>query len=169
MSDVRLVPHYTIAPQSCLDEHGGLDLGAYRGIDIGAVHQAMQAAIERLRERLAPAGRLDRLDLVVDFAGAAPPLPRPTLLVGRWLPDGFVGYAGTIERKGSSKTRAIKLPRALSGTDFEIYAYQVDGEARRLGTARDAALEYVPWKRGAYWALACHPTECFVIAAARVL
>jgi len=169
VSDVRLVPRYQVTPTSCLDEHGGLDLGTYRGIDIGAVHQAMQAAIERLRERLAPAGRLDRLDLVVDFAGAAPPLPRPTLLVGRWLPAGFVGYAGAIERKGTSKTRAIKLPRALSGTDFEIYAYQVDGEARRLGTARDAALEYVPWKRGAYWALACHPAECFVIAAARVL
>jgi len=169
VSDVRLVPRYQVTPASCLDEHGGLDLGTYRGIDIGAVHQAMQAAIERLRERLAPAGRLDRLDLVVDFAGAAPPLPRPTLLVGRWLPDGFVGYAGAIERKGTSKTRAIKLPRALAGTDFEIYAYQVDGEARRLGTARDAALEYVPWKRGAYWALACHPAECFVIAAARVL
>jgi len=169
VSDVRLVPRYQVTPASCLDEHGGLDLGTYRGIDIGAVHQAMQAAIERLRERLAPAGRLDQLDLVVDFAGAAPPLPRPTLLVGRWLPDGFVGYAGAIERKGTSKTRAIKLPRALAGTDFEIYAYQVDGEARRLGTARDAALEYVPWKRGAYWALACHPAECFVIAAARVL
>ena len=170
VSDVRLVPRYQVTPASCLDEHGGLDLGTYRGIDISSVHQAMQAAIERLRERLAPTGRLDRLDLVVDFTGAPPPLPRPTLLVGRWRPTGFEGYAGTIERKGTSRTRAIKLPRALSGTDFEIYAYQVDGEARRLGTARDAApLEYVPWKRGAYWALACHPTECFVIAAARVL
>ena len=170
VSDVRLVPRYQVTPASCLDEHGGLDLGTYRGIDIAAVHQAMQAAIARLRERLGPTGRLDRLDLVVDFTGAPPPLPRPTLLVGRWLPDGLVGYAGAIERKGTSKTRAIKLPRALWGTDFEIYAYQVDGEARRLGTAHDAApLEYVPWKRGAYWALACHPTECFVIAAARVL
>jgi hypothetical protein len=61
------------------------------------------------------------------------------------------------------------LPKELVGTDYEIYAYQVSGEARRLGTARDASLGYVPWKRGAYWALACHPTECFVFAAARVL
>ena len=169
VSDVTLVPRYQVTPASCLDEHGGLDLGTYRGIDIGSVHKAMQAAIERLRERLGPTGRLDRLDLVVGFVGAPPPLPRPTLLVGRWLPTGFEGHAGIIERKGSSKTRAIKLPKELVGTDDEIYAYQVSGEARRLGTARDATLEYVPWKRGAYWALACRPTECFVIAATRVL
>jgi hypothetical protein len=169
VSDVTLVPRYQVTPASCLDEHGGLDLGTYRGIDIGSVHKAAQAAIERLRERLAPTGRLDRLDLVVGFVGAPPPLPRPTLLVGRWLPTGFEGHAGLIERKGTSKTRAIKLPKELVGTDDEIYAYQVSGEARRLGTARDARLEYVPWKRGAYWALACRPTECFVIAAARVL
>ena len=62
-----------------------------------------------------------------------------------------------------------QLPKELAGTDFEIYAYQVSGEARRLGTAQDPTLEYEPWKRGAYWALACHPTECFVIAATRVL
>jgi hypothetical protein len=169
VSDVTLVPRYRVTPASCLDEHGGLDLGTYRGIDITAVHKAMRAAVERLRERLAPTGQLDRLDLVVDFVGAPPPLPRPTLVVGRWLPAGFEGHAGAIERKGSSKTRAIKLPKELVGTDYEIYAYQVSGEAHRLGTARDARLEYVPWKRGAYWALACHPTECFVIAAARVL
>jgi hypothetical protein len=169
VSDVRLIPRYQVTPASCLDEQGGLDLGTYRGIDIDAVHRAAEAAIERLRERIAPTGRLDRLDLVVGFIGATPPLPRPTLLVGRWLPAGFERHAGAIERKGTSKTRAIKLPTELVGTDYEIYAYQVSGEARRLGTARDPALEYVPWKRGAYWALACHPTECFVIAAARVL
>jgi hypothetical protein len=169
VSDVKLVPRYQVTPASCLDEHGGLDLGTFRGIDIDAVHKAAEAAIERLRDRIAPAGRLDRLDLVVGFIGAPPALPRPTLLVARWLPTGFEHHAGAIERKGSSTTRAIKLPGELAGTDYEIYAYQVGGEARRLGTARDRTLEYVPWKRGAYWALACHPTECFVIAAARVL
>jgi len=172
VSDVRLVPRYQLTPSSCLDEHGGLDLGTYRGIDITSLHRAMQSAIEALRGRLAqltPPGRLDRLDLVVDFTGAAPVLPRPTLLVGRWLPTGFERYAGVIERKGTSKTRTIKLPKELIGTDVEIYAYQVNGLARRLGTARDPVLEYVPWKRGAYWALACRPTECFVIAAARVI
>jgi hypothetical protein len=168
VSDVKLVPRYQVTPASCLDEHGGLELGTFRGIDIAAVHQAAEAAIERLRARIAATGRLDRLDLVVDFIGTPPALPRSTLVVARWLPSGFERHAGAIERRGTSKTRAIKLPGELVGTDYEIYAYQVSGEARRLGTARDPALEYVPWKRGAYWALACHPTECFVIAAARV-
>jgi uncharacterized protein DUF6056 len=166
VSDVTLVPRYQATPASCLDEHGGLDLGSQLGIDIGAVHQAARAAIARLRARLAPTGRLDRLDLVVGFVGAAPRLPRPTLLVGRWLPAGYEGHTGLIERTGTANRRAIKLPAELIGTDVEIYAYQVGGEARRLGTARDASWEYVPWKRGAYWALACHPTECFVLAAA---
>lgn len=169
VSDVRLVPRYQVTPASCLDEHGGLELGSYRGIDIGSVQKAALAAIERLRERIAPAGRLDRLDLVVEFTGATPKLPRPTLVVARWLPTGFEAHAGAIERRGSSTTRAVVLPPALRGTDLEVFAYQVNGEARRLGTARDAALEYVPWKRGAYWALACRPSECFVIAAARLL
>ena len=169
VSDVRLVPRYQVSPPGCLDEHGGLDLGSYRGIDITAVHRAADAAIEGLRARLAPAARLDALDLVVEFAGAPPPLPRPTLLVTRWRPDRVERYAGAIERRGAGKTRTIRLPRELVDTDVEIYAYQVSGEARRLGTGRDRALTYVPWKRGAYWALACRPTECFVIAAARAI
>lgn len=168
VSDVRLVPRYQVAPALCLDQRGGLELDGYRGIDVGSIHKAAEAAIDRLRDRIAPA-RLEQLDVVVDFEGAAPPLPRPTLLLGRWRPSGYEGHTGAIERRGSSRVRAVKLPRELAGTDFEIYAYQVSGQARRLGTARDPALEYVPWKRGAYWALACHPTECFVIAAARVL
>jgi len=172
VSDVELVPRYQVTPASCLDQHGGLELGSYRGIDINAVHDAALAAIERLRDRLAPSGRLDRLDLTVGFTGAPPALPRPTLLVGRWLPSGFERYAGAIDRSGSSRTRAIKLPRQLAGTYVEIYIYQVNGEARRLGNGKDATtatrFEYLPWKRGAYWALACWPTECFVIAAARV-
>lgn len=169
VSDVRLVPRYQVSPPSCIDEHGGLELGKLRGIDITSVHKAAQAAIEDLRQRLAPSGRLDRLDLVVEFAGATPKLPRPTLVVARWLPTGFEAYAGAIERRGSSTTRAVVLPPALRGTDLEVYAYNVNGEARRLGTARDARLEYIPWKRGAYWALACRPSECFVLAAARLL
>jgi hypothetical protein len=170
VSDVQLVPRYQVTPPTCLDEHGGLELGSYRGIDLASVHQAALSAIERLRTRIAPTGRLDRLDLVVGFVGAQPPLPRPTLVVARWLPTGFEHYAGEITRKGTSKTRSIKLPKALGGSDVEIVIYQVNGEAKSLGNARSqAAFEYVPWKRGAYWALACKPTECFVIAAGRVL
>lgn len=168
VSDVRLAPRYQVTPAGCLDERGGLDLGTYRGIDIGSVHRAALAAIEQLRARIAP-GRLDRLDLVVEFTGTPPALPRPTLIVARWRPTGFEAHAGAIERKGRSTTRAIQLPPALRGTDLEVFVYRVNGEARRLGTARDAALEYIPWRRGTYWALACGASECFVIAAARAL
>ena len=72
-----------------------------------------------------------------------------------------------------TRTRSVVLPAALRGTDLEIYVYHLGGPAggvaRRLGTARDPTLEFLPWSRGGYWALACNPDECFVIAAARVL
>jgi hypothetical protein len=168
VSDVRLIPRYQVTPPGCLDERGGLELGTYRGLDIGSVHRAALAAIEQLRARIAPA-TLDRLDVVVEFAGTPPALPRPTLVVARWLPTGFEAHAGAIERKGRTTTRAIQLPAPLRGGDLEIYIYRVNGEARRLGTARDPVLSYVPWRRGTYWALACGRSECFVIAAARVL
>lgn len=169
VSDVRLVPHYTVSPPACLDERGGIELGAFRALDVGTLHEAMKKGIDRLRDRLGATGRLDALDLTVDFLGDPPPLPRPKLLLGRWTPTSFEGWAGVIERKGAGKTRTVTLPEELRGTDMEIYIYRVGNEARRLGTARDGALDYVPWKRGAYWALACKPAECFVIAATRLL
>jgi hypothetical protein len=172
ISDVQLVPRYTISPASCLDQYGGIDLGIVRGLDITSIHHAMLGVIDRLRDRLAhasPPGALERLDFVVDFQGTPPPLPRPRLVVGRWLPSGFEVHAGLIERRGATRTRQVKLPKELVDTDYEIYVYPVGGEARRLGTAHDTKLEYSPWQRGAYWALACHPDECFVIATARVL
>ena len=164
VSDVRLVPHYDLVPASCLDEHGGLELDAYRGLDVSSIQKAMIGGVAQLRERLGVT-HLDKLDLTVEFAGERPTMPRPTLLVGRWRPTGFEGYAGQIVRKSRSTTRDVVLPKKLVGTDFEIYIYQVSGEAKRLGTARDAKLQYVPWKSGAYWALACRPEECFVFVA----
>ncbi|MDB4959110.1 MAG: hypothetical protein JWO36_6679 [Myxococcales bacterium] len=164
VSDVRLVPHYDLVPASCLDEHGGLELDTYRGLDISSIQKAMVTGVEQLRGRLG-AARLDKLDLAVEFAGERPETPRPTLLVGRWRPTGLEAYAGQIVRKSRATTRDIVLPKELAGTDFEIYIYQVSGEAKRLGTARDAKLQYVPWKSGAYWALACRPQECFVFVA----
>lgn len=169
VSDVRLVPRYQIEPESCLDDHGGLDLPDYRGLDVATIQAAMQLAIERLRARLGTAGQLDRLDLAVEFSGAAPALPRPTLWIGRWQPSGLTAYAGSIERRGRSLVRDVRIPDALRSTDREIYIYRVGGEARRLGAARDASVSYEPWTRGAYWALACSPDDCFVIAAARAL
>ncbi|MBL0217008.1 MAG: hypothetical protein IPQ07_24430 [Myxococcales bacterium] len=169
VSDVRLAPRYVLSPPSCLDEHGGLELGAFRSLDVASLHKAMKAGIARLEDRLGSKGRLDQLELAVDFLGEPPPLPRPRLLLGRWTPTQFEGWAGVIERKGAGKTRTVTLPKELRGSDLEIFIYRVGDEARRLGTGRDEALDYQPWKRGAYWALACNPSECFVIAATRLL
>jgi hypothetical protein len=166
VTDVRLVPRYQVVPASCIDEHGGLELDGYRGLDLGSIQDSMREGVAQLLGRLGTA-RLDQLDLTVEFAGARPQLPRPSLLVGRWRPTSFEGYAGKIVRKSRSTTRDIVLPKQLVGTDFEIYIYQVGGEAKRLGTGRDTKLQYVPWKTGAYWALACRPQECFVFVALR--
>lgn len=169
VSDVRLAPRYVLTPASCLDQHGGIELGAFRSLDVASLHKAMKTGIDRLRERLGTSGRLDALELAVDFLGDPPPLPRPKLLLGRWTPTTFEGWAGVIERKGVGRTRSVVLPKELKGTDVEIYIYRVGSDAKRLGTGRDAVLDYEPWKRGAYWALACKPAECFVIAATRLL
>jgi hypothetical protein len=173
VTDVRLVAHATVTPASCLDEHGGFEITGFRGLDVASIQHAMLDGIARTRARLGAAGRLDRLDLAVELVGAPPALPRRTLLIGRWRPDRFDAWAGEIARRGVTRTRSIVLPAALRGTDLEIYVYHLGGPAggvaRRLGTARDATLEFLPWSRGGYWALACNPDECFVIAAARVL
>ena len=164
VSDVRLVPHYELEPASCLDDHGGLELDAYRGLDVASIQKAMQDGIAPLRARLGTAG-LDKLDLAVDFVGDRPALPRKTLLVGRWRPDRFEGWAGTIARKTRSTTRDVVVPKTLP-RDLEIFIYAVGGVAKRLGTSNGEPLQYVPWRSGTYWALACRVDECFVIAAA---
>jgi hypothetical protein len=106
-------------------------------------------------------------------ARAPPALPRKTLLIGRWRPDRFDAWAGEIARRGVTRTRSIVLPAALRGTDLEIYVYHLGGPAggvaRRLRTARDATWSTCHGRGGGYWALACNPDECFVIAATRVL
>ena len=169
ISDVRLTPHYTASPPSCLDDHRGFELGAFRSLDVASLHTAMKSGIGRLRERLGGCGRLEALELSVDFLGDPPPLPRPRLLLARWTPTSFEGWAGSIEHNGPGRSRLITVPADLRGKDWEIYIYRVGDEFRRLGTARSATLEYQTWRHGAYWALACNPSECFVIAAARLL
>lgn len=173
VTDVRLVAHATVTPASCLDEHGGFEITGFRGLDVASIQHAMLDGVARTRARLGGAGRLERLDLAVELVGAPPALPRKTLLIGRWRPDRFDAWAGEIARRGVTRTRSIVLPAALRGTDLDIYVYHLGGPAggvaRRLGTARDTTLEFLPWSRGGYWALACNPDECFVIAATRVL
>ncbi len=173
VSDVRLRPRYKVSPPGCLDEHGGLELGAFRGIDVRATHDAIAAAVASLRQRIAArGGTLEELELEVGFAGAPPAgLPARRLVVARWRPDRHDGWAARIERAGIGKTRRVRLPKELAGTGAEVLIYQVGGETRRLGTARDR-LEYVPWKApGVYWLVACPESDpaCFVIAATRLL
>jgi hypothetical protein len=163
VSDVRLVPHAVVEPASCLDEHGGFELGWYRGLDVSTIHSAMRAAVDQLRTRVtAGGGKLDRLDLTVQFVGDRPALPRKTLLVGRWTPTKLEAYVGAFRRSGRARMREIVVPPELAGAD--VYIYQVGGEAKQLDRA---APRYVPWKTGVYWALACRTDECFVIAATK--
>lgn len=168
VSDVRFVPRYTTSPPSCLDERGGFELGAYRALDASSVQQAMLVGVERARARIAP-GTLSGLDLTVDFVGSPPPMPRSSILVGRWTPARFEAYAGLIERRSSlSKTRTVVVPKELHDRDLEVMIWQVGGEWRSLGKTTSPTLTYEPWRRGPYWALACTQAECFVIAATRL-
>lgn len=172
VSDVRFRPRYKLSPPGCLDEQGGLELGAFRGIDLKATHDAVLAGIAALRQRIAAAGgALEELEVEVGFVGARPAgMPERRVIVGRWRPERYEGWAARIERGGIGKTRTVRLPKELAGTDAEVLVYQVGGETRRLGAARDR-LEYVPWKQpGAYWVLACPAADpaCFVVAAARL-
>lgn len=172
LSNVRLVPRAELDPPGCLDDFGGLALGTTKGFDIGGIHREVQVGVELLRNKLG-AARLLALDIEVMLADAEMQLPRRRLLVARWRPGGadgagrVEGYVGRIERAGRSRVRSIRLPRGLAGTDTQIYIYRVGGEARQLGTGRDTTLQYVPWKSGVYWVLACGDAECFVIAASR--
>jgi hypothetical protein len=172
ISDVRLRPRYETTPPGCLAEHGGLELGDFRGIDLKEMHDAARAGIDRLRQRMAAQGAaLGSLELEVGFVGDPPAgLPPRRLLVARWRPDRYDGWVARIERPGG-KTRRVRLPKELAGASGEVLVYQVGGETRRVGGARDR-LEYVPWETSAaYWLLWCPAQEaaCFVIAATRLL
>jgi uncharacterized protein DUF6056 len=156
LSSVKLVPHGVLDPPGCLD--GNLTLGAFKGFDLAALHREIKLAIESTRKRVAPA-QLRSLDVEVALADVE--LPRKRLLIARWSPDRYEGYAGRIDREGRSRTRKVVVPRELEGAD--VLVYHVGGEARML----DQTLQYVPWKSGVYWVIACRFDACFVIAASR--
>lgn len=169
VSDARFTPIYTLTPASCLDQSGGFQLGRIRGLDVPATQRAARSAIARLRSRLGSKGRIDQLDIAVDFIGATPALPRPALLLGRWKDDAFEAYAGVIERDGSSTTRLVRVPEDLRVSTVDIFIYSVGHDWKELGKGNAARLAYTPWREGTYWALACREAECFVIAATRML
>jgi hypothetical protein len=167
VAGARFVPHYTVEPAGCIDEHGGFGLGDVKGFDLAGVQREMKIAVEALRERLGAAGRLDQLDLAVELGDPNLALPRPRVLVGRWRPDRFEGYLGQLHRATGSFARDVIAPAELRTSDREVYVYLVGGEAKRLGLASDATLRYTPWGPGVYWIMVCDRAECFVIAATR--
>jgi len=161
----RLVPHYSVTPASCLDEHGGFALGSFKGFDLPGLHREMKIAVALLQERMGTSGRLDQLELAVELDDPRAKLPKKTL-VGRWLPGSFEGYVGKITRPSRSRTRVVEVPAGLAQPTTEVFVYNVGGEMKRLGTV-GTPLQYVPWRSGVYWVLACTPAECWVIAATR--
>jgi len=169
VSDARFTPIYTLTPPSCLDEAGGFQIGQIRGLDVPSTQRAAKVAIERLRARIGDKGRIDQLDIAVDFIGARPELPRPTVLLGRWKDNAFEAHGGLIERDGSSRTRLVQVPKDLKVSSVDIFIYSVGHDWKELGKGSSPRLAYEPWRPGTYWALACKPTECFVIAATRML
>jgi len=147
VSDVRLVPS---EPDVLLD--------GYRGLALDTIDTAFGQAVVRAKHH-------DQVDLAVEFVGTRPELPRAKILIARWQPSGLVGWSTSIQRTSRSTERTIKMPKTIP-SDFDVMIYRVGGEAKLLGKSV-GDLHYTPWQAGAYWVLACHPTECFVIAAAR--
>jgi hypothetical protein len=159
----RFVPHATLDPASCLDEHASFAVGPVKGFDMKGLRREIEIGVDRLRDALGET-RLLQLDVAVELDT---PLPRPHVLVARWTPAGLETHLGKIGRKGRSTTRDVLLPPELASSSAEILVYFVGGDVRRLGVARDGNLHYIPWKTGVYWILACEGDQCFVVAAAR--
>jgi hypothetical protein len=158
----HFVPHYEVSPAGCIDEVGGLTIGPARGFDLPGLHREIQIAVDKLRHKLGSA-TLRSLDVTVELDND---MPRSPLIVARWTPAGLETHVGKIERKNLSRKRSVVVPKELALPDVEIVVYQVGGEARKIGTG-DTTPQYVPWKSGVYWILACRGNACFVIAATR--
>lgn len=166
MHGIRIVPRYWTKGSACPVEDSGFDFGATKGFDFAGLHRGALASLEVLRAQLAPV-EVERFQLEIDFVGARPELPRETLLLSRWQHGALEGYGGRITRAPGGRVRTVHPPRELAGKPFEIYVTQVGGRVVRLGTTDGAPLEYTPWRKGVYWALACDATACWVFAAGR--
>jgi hypothetical protein len=163
VSTVKLVPHIESDPRLCLTE--GLSLGPVKGFDIAGLHREVKIAIERMRKSIGPSVQIRAVDVEVRLDGDS--LPRYAVYLARWKPDRFEAYVGSIEREGRKRMRTISVPDELRTEDYEIVVYQVGGKSFVLGKSHEPRLQYVPWKSGVYWILACRHEACFVIAASR--
>ena len=162
----RFVPRYWTAGSTTPELDPSFGVGDTKGFDLAGLQRTARASVEILRRQLAPA-ELARFELGVTFMGAAPPLPRPQLVVARWHDGVLEGYAAQIVRKGRSTAREVVLPKTLAGRPFDIYIARIGDPVRKLGTTDGQPLVYAPWRGGVYWALACDAADCWVIAGAR--
>jgi len=163
ITDIKLTMHYTLDRPQCLDEVDNLDLAPFIGRDIGAMHHAFLDEITQIERTLHTT--VEKVDLVANFLGTPPPMPRPTLYVARYDHGVLEGYTARIKRAGRSLERELVLSPKLKESDFEIYVTAVGDPPRDLGKSTDSHLGYEPWRAGTYWVLACKPDSCFVIFA----
>jgi Family of unknown function (DUF6056) len=166
ISDVRLVTRCEPAGAGCLEVGDWFESGAYRGNDLGALHGQLLRGIDRLRAT--PAGRaLSTVEILVEFAGDRPALPRPRLLLARWRPISPQIYTGTIARRGRSAAREISLPNELPAS-YELHMFELGGQVTRIDWSAGRSPRYTPTKNGMAWALACDAAECFVVGVVKV-
>ena len=163
VSDLKLTMHYDLEPAVCLDEIDKLDLKAYIGRDIAAIHHAFLDAIAEIQQFTS--SRLRTIDLVATFLGATPPLPRSKIYVARWRDGVLEAYTSTLGRNGRSTERTITIADQLTTADWDIYLVAVGDPPRLLGKSSTRRFSYRPWRTAPYWTLACKADACFVTMA----
>ena len=157
---IRVVARYEIGGEPRETE---LEIAETSAPSVDVVLASAREAYDLLR-RDRP---LDRFEVVVEFVGRAPALPRPRIVVARANGGELEGYAGTIAHPGVARTRELQIPAALRDKRLEVFVVQIGSDVRRLGTTGDAVLSYTPWRTGIYWALACDASACWLFAASR--
>ncbi len=161
----RVVPRVWIDGRVDEGRAKAFDATAYAGTDVEDMHRATASAIERLRARVAPRA-VERVELVVEVAGAPPPLPRRTVLLSRWTPERADAHTATL-RRGRDGRITVELPPELVQSTLAIHVARVGRDVRNLPRAGGRPLRFAPWRGGASWVLACDATTCFVIATSR--
>ena len=162
VSDLKLTMHYDLDQSMCLDELDDLDVKPWVGRDVAAIQHAFLDAITEIHR--VSGSHIRTIDLVATFLGSKPPLPRKTMYVARWANGVMEGYTAGIKRQGRSSARQVVLSPELKKSEFEMYAFPIGDEPRRLGLSTSTTpLSYEPTRSGVYWVTACKPDYCFVV------
>lgn len=161
VTDVKLTMKYQFDRPICLDEVDALDLPPYIGHDVVGLHHAFLDAITRIQR--STDAHLHSIDLVADFLGTRPPMPRDTIYVARWKEGVLEGYKSGMRRIGRTRNREVLLGKQLEREPWAIYVVAVGDPPKLLGTSTSTnPLVYQPWRTGEYWVLACKTDYCFV-------